>query len=34
LAQYSKEVITFNDGKTPAGSFEPFLDAGHVVAQV
>ena len=29
IAQYSKEVITFKDGKTPAGSYERFLDGGR-----
>ena len=31
IAQYSKEVITFKDGKTPAGSYERFLAGGRVV---
>jgi ectoine hydroxylase-related dioxygenase (phytanoyl-CoA dioxygenase family) len=32
IAQYSKEVITLKDAKTPWGSFEQFLDGGNVVA--
>ncbi len=34
LAQYSGEVITFKDGKTPAGSFDHFLEGGDVVAEI
>ena len=32
IAQYSKEVITLKDAKTPWGSFEQVLDGGNVVA--
>ena len=34
LAQYSKDVITFKDGETPAGSSDPFLAGGKVVAEL
>jgi len=32
LAQYSRNVIMFKDGETPAGSFDHFLDQGQRVA--
>lgn len=33
LAQYSEDVIMSRDGQHPYGSFDPFLQDGHIVAK-